>query len=409
MPFCNSERIHKSSMVSDRPGLIPNTDPVGQSDPSSPSMESATVVPSVARDGSGPPTPDPSDPTSHNFSSPTIDNAPSTSRMEYLRGHYRSQQLSTEAASLILSSWRSKTNKSYNSLFGRWHSWCHEHGHDPISGPVTNIANFLAELYSAGYQYNSLNSYQSAISSVHEKIDRYNTGQHPTIVRLLKGVYNDRPPLPRYSSTWNVQTVLDHLVALGDNDKLNLKQLSYKAVMLLALTRPSRSADLSQLDINRKHYKPDGVAFLPNALAKQSRQGRTLTEFFFPSFPNSPTLCPVNTLRSYEHRTQSLRAQETKLFIAIIKPHQVVTSSTIARWLKSLLDSAGIDTTVFNAHSTRGASTSATSNMGITTNVILKAADWSSESVFQRFYYKPAENPPFARKVLAPRSVANRK
>ena len=162
--------------------------------------------------------------------------------MEYLRSHYRSQQLSTEATSLILSSWRSKTNKSYNSLFGRWHSWCCEHGHDPISGPVTNIANFLAELYSAGYQYNLLNSYQSAISSVHEKIDGYNAGQHPTIVRLLKGVYNDRPPLPRYSSTWNVQTVLDHLVALGDNDKLNLKQLSYKTVMLLALTCPSRSA-----------------------------------------------------------------------------------------------------------------------------------------------------------------------
>ena len=43
--------------------------------------------------------------------------------------------------------------------------------------------------------------------------------------------------------------------ALGDNDKLNLKQLSYKMVMLLALARPSRSADLN---INRKHYKPDG-------------------------------------------------------------------------------------------------------------------------------------------------------
>ena len=30
--------------------------------------------------------------------------------------------------------------------------------------------------------------------------------------------------------------------------------------------------------------------------------------------------------------------------------------------------------------------------MGVKTNDILKAADWSSESVFQRFYYKPTED-----------------
>ena len=33
--------------------------------------------------------------------------------------------------------------------------------------------------------------------------------------------------------------------------------------------------------------------------------------------------------------------------------------------------------------------------------IILKAADWSSESVFQRFYYKPTEDPSFGRAVLS--------
>ena len=90
-----------------------------------------------------------------------------------------------------------------------------------------------------------------------------------------------------------------------------------------------------------------------------------------------------------------------KLFLALIKPHKAVTSSTIARWLKSLLEAAGIDTTVFTAHSAQGASSSAAANLGITTNDILKAADWSSESVFQRFYYKPTEDPSFGRAVLS--------
>ena len=40
-------------------------------------------------------------------------------------------------------------------------------------------------------------------------------------------------------------------------------------------------------------------------------------------------------------------------------------SSTIARWLKSLLEVAGIDTLVFSAHSVRGVSSSAAANLGI--------------------------------------------
>ena len=72
--------------------------------------------------------------------------------------------------------------------------------------------------------------------------------------------------------------------------------------------------------------------------------------------------------------------------LALIKPNKAITSSTVARWLKSLLESAGIDTSVFNAHSVRGASSTMAVNLGITTNDILNTVDWSTESVFQKFY-----------------------
>ena len=115
------------------------------------------------------------------------------------------------------------------------------------------------------------------------------------------------------------------------------------------------------------------------------------------------TLCPVTTPRAYENRTASHRGTESRLFLSFIRPFQAITSRTIARWLKYLLESAGIDTSVFNAHSVRGASSTAAANLGITTNDILKAADWSSESIFQRFYYKPTENPSYGRAVLSSR------
>ena len=85
--------------------------------------------------------------------------------------------------------------------------WCDERSSDPVSGDISKVLNFLAYLFNAGYQYRSLNSYRSAISSVHEKVDGHSVGEHPLVARVLKGAFHERPPKPRYSETWDVSTV----------------------------------------------------------------------------------------------------------------------------------------------------------------------------------------------------------
>ena len=384
------------------------SDPVttGKCGADSSSMEITTMVPDPTINADRLPSVNNIRPSSDAQSGP-IDDVPTTSRMAYLRERYRGQHLSEEATDLMLKWWRTKTNKSYDSLFTKWERWCFERGSDPISGPVTEVANFLAYLYKEGYQFSSINSYRSAISSVHDRIDGVTVGQHPLVTRLVKGVFHSRPPLPRYSHTWDVQTVLDFLRSLGNNWKLSLKHLSWKVTMLLALSRPSRSADLALLDLSRGVYKPDGVCFYPSALSKQSRQSSQIVNFFFPSLTDDPQLCPVATLKAYEERTQLLRGKETKLLVAIIKPHKAISSSTVARWLKSLLEASGIDISIFSAHSVWGASSSAAASTGISTAEILKAANWKSESVFQRFYYRSTDNPSYGRAVLSQHSATN--
>ena len=104
-------------------------------------------------------------------------------------------------------------------------------------------------------------------------------------------------------------------------------------------------------------------------------------------------MCPVQTLRAYEARTAEFRTPisglaQTKLFLSWISKHAPVTSSTIARWLRTCLLEAGIDTSVFKAHSVRGAACSTAAWAGVTTSDILKAADRSSEGTFQTFYHR---------------------
>ena len=155
----------------------------------------------------------------------------STNRLAYLRQSYSSQGLSSEASDLMLVSWRDKTNSNYDSYLAKWAGCCQQWGRNLHSGPVVDVVNFLVELFSQGYQYQSLNCYCSAISSVHEKVNGNSIGVHPAVTRLLMGVFLTRPPQPKYSSFWDVGTVISYLRNLGGNDSLKLRHLTLKTVM----------------------------------------------------------------------------------------------------------------------------------------------------------------------------------
>ena len=308
-----------------------------------------------------------------------------------------------------------RQNYNYGSSFSKWSSWCQQRGRDPLSGPIEDVVNFLADLFADGYQYQSLNAYRSAIPSTHENVNGVSVGSHPAVTRLLKGAFHSRPPQPRYASFWDVGIVIQHIKKLGPNKDLNLKQLTMKTVMLLALTRPSRSADLSKLDIHTQSFKSNGVVFRPLHLAKQSRSSRPIADFFFPSFPEDPSICPMTTLKAYEERTEVFRANlpedsRSRLFLSWIGQHGPVSSCTIARWLKCFMEEAGIDISIFKAHSVRGASCSSAAGAGVTTKDILDAADWSSEGTFQRFYcrnLKGGHQTTFGTAVLSSHSSSN--
>ena len=322
-----------------QPSLEPSGKGPGQgkttgskSDTSGSHMDISTMVPPASEPTTGPPAENPTSGRSAVGSAARIlpGNSATTSRVAYLRKHYSNQGISEEATTLLLNSWRTKSAQFYDSLCKRWISWCDEWGSDPIHGPIEEIVNFLAHLFSEGYQYRSLNAYRSAIASIHVPIDGMSIGQHPMVTRLLKKVFHARPPLPRYSRTWDISTGLVYL----SNEKLDqdssLKSVTLKTVMLLALSRPSRSVDLSKLDISAHKSSPEGFAFLPTSLSKQSRQGKPMKEFFFPRFEENLHLCPVQALELYISKTKSLRTQSL-LFISFVKPHGPVIS------LKSLI------------------------------------------------------------------------
>ena len=123
------------------------------------------------------------------------------------------------------------------------------------------------------------------------------------------------------------------------------------------------------------------------------RRSGPLWEVSYVSFREAEIICPVNTLKVYlQHTKKFLSAAEdglNPLFIAIREPHKLVTSATISRWMKNLMEQSGIDVDQFKPHSVRAAATSAASTLGVSIKDILKTANWARESTFLRFYHKP--------------------
>ena len=68
--------------------------------------------------------------------------------------------------------------------------------HDPVLAPVSEVLTFLAKQFAEGKQYRTINVLRFAISSAHVHVDSKPIGQHPLVVRLMRGVSICQPPLP---------------------------------------------------------------------------------------------------------------------------------------------------------------------------------------------------------------------
>ena len=70
-------------------------------------------------------------------------------------------------------------------------------------------------------------------------------------------------------------------------------------------------------------------------------------------------LCVTTAWHEYLSRTKNLRKQVDNLFISYARPHLAVTKNTISRWIKSMLETARIDISIYKSHSTRAAASTA--------------------------------------------------
>ena len=309
--------------------------------------------------------------------------------MSLVRRYLNGKGLSTTATTVMEQSWRSGTRKQYATYLQKWRCYCSSRGIDPICPSVEDGINFLAELYDSGIGYSAINTARSAVSSIVTLPNNTSFGAHPMVCRFLKGVFELKPSLPKYKNIWDVNTVLTYLSSLHPPQDLTLKDLTFKTTMLLALLSGQRCQTLHLLSVSSMVLKHDSCVFTIHKLLKTSRPGKHVSALTFTAYSPDNRLCPIVCLSEYVKRTSELRKGGDQLLVSFQKPHKPVSTDTISRWLKTVLEKSGIDTSVFKGHSTRAASTSAAAVCKIPLSTIMDNAGWSNATTFGKFYKKP--------------------
>ena len=174
----------------------------------------------------------------------------------------------------------------------------------------------------------------------------------------MKGILELKPALPKYTENWDVNIVLGYLRAAAPLRSLSLKQLTLNSTMLLCLTTGQRRHTIHKFDVNYIQEMSDRYRITICEELKQSKLGRHLAPTELLSFQSDKKLCVVEHLKEYLQRTKQLPDEHSQLLISYVKPFKPVSKDTISRWVKQVLEPAGIDINKYSAHSSRAASTS---------------------------------------------------
>ena len=321
--------------------------------------------------------------------------------------HFSTKGFSERSRKLLSSSWRRGTKKDYNSKFKQFNSWCAERNLDPFQASLNECTDFLTSLFEKGLKYRTINGYRSMLSAILPPIDNCPVGQHPYIIRLLKGVFNERPPIKCLIPNWDLSLVLGCLKEspFEPLKDASLQHLTWKTCFLVAITTFRRCSDLQSLQIaeDKMNIGNRGITFMRTGLAKQDRPNHDSSHIFVPSHQEDRFLDPKRCLMKYIRKTKQFRMQgeenSVKLFLSIRKPHHPITAQTISKWIVNLIKLAyklknkSLKNQKIKGHSTRSVGPSWALFKGASFREVMESADWSTETTFIKHYLKSVRTP----------------
>ena len=319
--------------------------------------------------------------------------------LDLIRDRYEKAGFSKPVADMVAKGRRLSTRRVYASRLRPYLQWCRDKTFDPCTTSVNQVAEFLLQIFSKGFQLPTVKGYLAAIQSIHTgTADGVSLNGNKELKFLFEGMNNTRPPQRHIWPAWNIQLVLKFLRGplFEPLNKASLRNLSVKTLFLIAIASGRRCSELHALTTEKGIVFSNAGAtlyFAPGFLAKNELSSFSAAPIFIPYLNKGGARdqrlnCPVRALLWYLNRTKNLRGNETGLFISSKKPHKRVAKSTLANWLVHVIVEAKAikEDYVPRAHSVRALSTSSAAARGVGLADIIQTVSWRTSSTFVRKY-----------------------
>ena len=316
------------------------------------------------------------------------------------------------------------TRSRYDTAWRVFEQWCSQRPAQvvPYQASVVDVLTFLQEFLDRGLGLSSVKTHLAAISACHVGIDNQTMWKHPLVKQFMKGVRREHRVNRSLVPSWDLSLVLKALTTepFEPLQAVNLKCLTLKVALLVALTTAKRVSDLHALSTSPECMRFDdrstkvtikaNPAFIPkNALSVCVPVD--LQAFHPPPFTSDEDrrlncLCPVRALRIYVDRTAPFRIGN-QLFVSwgTKTKGKPVTTVTISNWIveaiRQAYTSQGVEPPqALRAHSTRGMAASWALYKGVSIQEVCTAASWSTPSTFATYYNLDVAAPSLAHAVL---------
>ena len=230
-------------------------------------------------------------------------------KLQLLVCHLSGSSLQAEAFRLglliIVQSWRTSTQKHYQTYHQRWQELSHSRGLNPFSASIENGLEFLYHQYENGLSHSRINTARSALSTVIFLPDGGSFGNHPFVSHLLKGVYESRASLPHYKDygMFLLFYVISKCCLHLGNQTL---KTSHTKLLLVALLSGQHCRTVHALTINGMRITNDTVHFEIAKLMKTSKPGKHQGHLELKSYPLDRCLCVVTCLRQCVKLTEPI-------------------------------------------------------------------------------------------------------
>ena len=307
------------------------------------------------------------------------------------------------------------TGKVYDAKWKIFVNWANQRKVDPIQASPHVIADFLTFLFTEKKcQVSTIKGYRSTISNTLKFKAGYDIGSHPVLSELIKSFQRQRPVERSLAPKWDLAFVLMHLckTPFEPLSKASLLHLSMKTAFLITMATARRVSEVHAFSIDKDHFRfsnLDGSLTLRTKigfLAKNQLPSRAPDSINIPKLSNfchtndsfNMKLCPIRAVKIYLKRTKSIRKGRDRLFIPTRGDHDL-HKSTISKWVKFTIKNAynSISSSQsrllkIKPHELRALSTSWAYLNFIPMEEIIKAAVWSSSSLFASHYLRDFKN-----------------